>query len=299
MKHFFTVLALALVITGFGCRKPVATTTSWPETPERISENIAGDLTITTHEIKRESILNDSASCIINLQFPDLAEAGLTDNLRAEVENIMWPFLADALGQKTEIKVEDDLELLAQATLDECRTQIEREYNDLAGADDQLFINLKRTIEVVYAVKLNQDGLLSLGLEKYAYLGGAHPDQNAVYVNVDVNNEQVMTLDEVIKPDGLKEFLQLEKAELLANSRDLLYPESAAEFDAFIENDDKATAEEQQVALGGTDNFYLTPEAIVTYYNAYEIAPYAAGPIMVEIPYSEISDLLVLDALKP
>ena len=40
------------------------------------------------------------------------------------------------------------------------------------------------------------------------------------------------------------------------------------------------------------DNYGFTNDGVVFFYNSYEIAPYAAGPSEVFIPYSEISDWL-------
>ncbi|HLH18807.1 MAG TPA: RsiV family protein [Bryobacteraceae bacterium] len=40
------------------------------------------------------------------------------------------------------------------------------------------------------------------------------------------------------------------------------------------------------------ENFALTDESLIFYYNTYEIASHADGPTEVEIPLSEIRDLL-------
>ena len=39
-------------------------------------------------------------------------------------------------------------------------------------------------------------------------------------------------------------------------------------------------------------NFLLSPDGIKFYYNAYEIAPYAAGPTEITIPYESLKDIL-------
>lgn len=40
------------------------------------------------------------------------------------------------------------------------------------------------------------------------------------------------------------------------------------------------------------DNFYFLNDSIYFYYNAYEIAPYAAGPIEISVPVADIRSLL-------
>ncbi len=52
------------------------------------------------------------------------------------------------------------------------------------------------------------------------------------------------------------------------------------------------STQDQLAAYGLINNFYLTPTAIVTYYNTYEIAPFAAGLITIELPFCEIQNLL-------
>ena len=40
------------------------------------------------------------------------------------------------------------------------------------------------------------------------------------------------------------------------------------------------------------DNFYFDKENLYFLYNQYEIAPYAAGPVLIKIPFKEIKPLL-------
>jgi hypothetical protein len=40
-------------------------------------------------------------------------------------------------------------------------------------------------------------------------------------------------------------------------------------------------------------NYYLTPTALAIYFQQYEIAPYAAGIIVFEIPYNVCNELKI------
>ena len=83
-----------------------------------------------------------------------------------------------------------------------------------------------------------------------------------------------------------------------------------SEFEAFAETKFKEAfdiPESDTINASGfwfeNDNFYL-PETIgfdennlIIVYNSYEIAPYAAGPIVLEIPLTEVASFLDLNLL--
>lgn len=294
VKHpkYLTVIATCLLFVGAGCfRKPVQPTVL-PEQPDRGSENMAGDFSVTPVEIKKEFSLNDYGACKITLSYPQLQAEDWSVATKAQFDQQLASFIAQALDSTAAIQNPAELEQLADKYLSDCQTEITREYNELTTADDQLYTNLKRNIELVYSVELNTAPRLTIGLAEYSYTGGAHPNQQQLFFNLDHDLDKLLTLGDVIAPDKLLAFEQYEKAQLLADNRSNLYPENAAAYDTLIETVSTPTPENQLATYGSQTNFYLTPTSLITYYNAYDIAPYAAGPITVELPLENLREFL-------
>lgn len=290
--QFFLIVSL-LVVTGAGCRSASPQLTVMPELPERVPENMAGDFTIEAVEINKHFALQEHVACDIALAYPNLANTSLPTEVRAAAEQQIAQFLTSSLNSVEDNATLADIESWADDYLETCQQEITDEYQAFHDNGDDLFMNLERSVEVIYDVKLNQDGRLSFGLNEYAYTGGAHPNQFMRYFTLDAGANKILTLGDIINPTQLKPFLQYAAAQLLADNRDLLYPEATEGYDALINDSAEMSAEEQLETYGDQDNFFLTPTGLVLYYNTYDIAPYAAGPLFVELPYADLTDFLV------
>lgn len=132
------------------------------------------------------------------------------------------------------------------------------------------------TDEADYTITYNTDQYLSIVVDGYSYLGGAHgmPYREVIILNAetgeDVQGEQLF---------AVKEEVFLEKKQKAFESDIKKNPEmywgDALEIV-------KSTEDSYQ------KGYYLTDEGVVFYYAPYELAPYAAGFVEVTIPYSEI-----------
>ncbi len=291
MRFYSMLMLSSLLLLGAGCFKssPISVL---PETPDRQSEILVGDLEIEAVTIERNFVLNDSAECRVNLSYPNLLAGSLPAEVGAEADRAMAGFIAKALGSAADVESTSELDALIDDYLKVCEHGITAEYDALTEADEVLFTNLKHRLDIVYSITLNEHNLLSLGLDEYSYTGGAHANQNQLYLNLDLNGNRLLKLQDLIKPDSLKTFVQLEKFKLLEAQADNLYPDRIAEYEALMIDTRLLSAEQQIESYGDIDNFYLSATAIVTYYNPYDLAPYAVGPIFVEIPYTVILDYL-------
>jgi len=140
------------------------------------------------------------------------------------------------------------------------------------------------TSEIGYDVKQNTKGILSIGLSNYLNQGGAHPNTTELFITFDVKTAKQLTLRDVIPAGKWADFEVKEKQWIIDHEADQLFEESLNEFKAYVLSPtDGSTDRYIDDAL-----FYLTPDAVGTYYNPYSIAPYVAGPISVEIPRAEL-----------
>ena len=292
MRLRSVLLISGLLLIGAGCFKATPQP-QLSDTPARQSDNLSGDLEISAIEIDKSFILNEVADCRVHISYPNLNSLDLPDTVTEQANQMIAAFVARTLGADDNNNDLQDIERLADNYLDQCGQEITTEYTTLSPTDDELYINLKRSVDIVYDVRLNQSSVLSLGLNAYSYLGGAHPNHSFIYLNLDLSGNQLLSLGQLIKSEHLQDFVQYEKQLLLTNQRDNLYPERIQEFEAIISDQTNLSPEDQTSTYAKWDSFFLTPTSLITYYNTYDIAPYIAGPITVEIPYTDIADYLL------
>jgi hypothetical protein len=131
------------------------------------------------------------------------------------------------------------------------------------------------------SVELVTDTLISLTVAEDYFTGGAHGGSGMYFININPTTGAEFTLDNLLKT-GYQEQLTKVGDEVFRHVREI--PDTASFNDNYFEfPDDKFQLNQ---------NYGFRKEGIVFYYNNYEIAPYAAGPTEVLIPYEKIRDLL-------
>lgn len=124
-----------------------------------------------------------------------------------------------------------------------------------------------------------RDSLQGYQLELICYEGGAHGSHTISYMNFVSSTGQLLTLDDVFAPGYQEPLTHI----LLTALEEKL---GVKTLDELHENGFLTWTE-----MYPSKNFLLAPEGIRFYYNAYEIAPYAAGPTELTIPYEAVKDL--------
>lgn len=131
------------------------------------------------------------------------------------------------------------------------------------------------------SVLLNNVATFSVQLRIDQFTGGAHPNSYRVYLNLRPQTGELLDLNAVMKEGAMPQLAGL--AEKHFREVRKLAPDADLKQAGFEFKDDR-------FAL--TENFGMTPDALVLYYNNYDIAAYYFGPTEVKIPYSEIRDLV-------
>jgi hypothetical protein len=128
-------------------------------------------------------------------------------------------------------------------------------------------------------VLLSTPTVFSVRCWSQEYVGGAHPNTNMRYINLDPATGEELELADVLRGDFLPRLNEI--AEIyFRRVRELSPTESLSE------------AGFQMEPFGVTDNFALGPKGLIFTWNAYEIAAHAMGATTIEIPYSKIRALL-------
>ena len=135
-------------------------------------------------------------------------------------------------------------------------------------------------LSVSYTVALAQDDLVSIKFDVSNYeAGAAHPNPYSHVLNYDLKNGKQLKLSDLFKP-GAK-FLQTIAsyciADLKKQQKDL--PVDQIEEGAAAKSDNYT-------------NWTITRRGLGITFDAYQVAPYAAGPQFVLVPYATLKDLI-------
>lgn len=137
--------------------------------------------------------------------------------------------------------------------------------------------------QVIFSPTRIDHGVLSLFGMQNSYYGGNHGIQSCTAVNYDLMTGDILTFGSIMHAEASKEdFIRIinEKLEGLTDEYSL--------FDNYQEG--------VQYRLGGDENlyedFFFTTTGLNFFFSPYEIAPYSAGYITIEIPYNELPGLI-------
>lgn len=139
--------------------------------------------------------------------------------------------------------------------------------NEIAEMSKEYFDEAKKhnipmmpyTAVTSYKVACNKGNLLSLYINYYQYTGGAHGLTTRKGYNINLKDGTFLTLEDLFKKGTpYKEIIDEEISKQIDENKEMFFP---SEF--------KGISPEQQ--------FYIDGENVVIFFQAYEIAPYAAG----------------------
>src|SRR5690606_22978406 len=127
------------------------------------------------------------------------------------------------------------------------------------------------------AMKLfsKSDDFLTVQYTSDGYTGGAHGYYNELYKVFDSKTNKTLQLADVIKDQDATIWGRILMAHFLKND---------------LERNQAQMLLVKQIPLN--TNFYFDAENLYFLYNQYEIAAYAAGPVLIQIPFTEIKPLL-------
>lgn len=116
------------------------------------------------------------------------------------------------------------------------------------------------------------------------YSGGAHPNYAQIAYNMDLKRQIQLSLADVLQAGKEQDVLKRVLGELERRLSDLenfgLFTDYRSTVESYFE--------EQEL----TPYWYFTSSGMTIYFNCYDIAPYAAGIIKVELPYDSLHDIL-------
>ena len=126
-------------------------------------------------------------------------------------------------------------------------------------------------------VNVLEDTLLSIIIDEDYFTGGAHGGMGTYFININPSTGEKVTLADVLRP-GYEEDLRSVGESVFREQRQLA-DTASYQFNNY---------EFPNGAFALNDNYGFSNDGIIFFFNNYEIAPYAAGPTEVFIPYDRI-----------
>jgi hypothetical protein len=156
-------------------------------------------------------------------------------------------------------------------------------------ADETSTESLGSDITVSYNVALAKDDLISIEFTVSSYsAGAAHPNSYTEVVNFDLKNGRSIKLADLVLP-GAKYVEALSTYSI----QDLKKQAKSQGDDAVQDNDwiEKGAAPE----LSNYGSWAITKKGLRITFDPYQVAPYAAGPQQVVVPYSALKGIIKPD----
>lgn len=153
-----------------------------------------------------------------------------------------------------------------------------------AGAEPRPEGSMGSDINVAYTIALAQDDLASIEFDVGSYYqGAAHPNSFTEVINFDLKNGKQLKLGDLFKPGS--KYLQAISAYCIADLKKQAKakgPDSMLD-DSSIQNGAGPTAKNYQ-------SWTITKKGLGINFDSYQVAPYAAGPQFVMVPFSAIKE---------
>lgn len=261
MKNLFT-FSIAFSLVAFSCSKSKITENS----SVSLQDSTKTEEKFTVDSIKVEDSLKIDDSLTVSFRskvliFPQIKNKALLDSIYSR-EDIT-----------AKVYSKQDLEI-----------ELEKKKNKLFNETKKSLTDWKPTFNQLWDsnsnMKLfsNTNNLLTVQYSGDGYTGGAHGYYYEFYKTFDLKNNKTLHLSDIISDKDPTIW-----------SRILM--------DNFLKNDlEKGQAQMllvDQIPL--TENFYLDNKNLYFLYNQYEIAAYAAGPVLIKVPYATINPLLTAE----
>ncbi len=129
-------------------------------------------------------------------------------------------------------------------------------------------------------VYLLSDSLVSIGITTEIFSGGAHGYKTLTFLNFDPTSGKILSQKNIFEEDFIS-FVE----EKFRQEQGIPEDENINSTGFWFKNE----------TFNLPENIGITNEKIVLVYNSYEIAPYAAGDIVMEIPLEEVRPFIRIE----
>lgn len=134
----------------------------------------------------------------------------------------------------------------------------------------------------------HDEAVVSLISLSSLYSGGSHPNAVQTAYNMDISYNRLLRLEDVIEEKSASELAYLVRTGV--DSKFAMIDGGNGLFENYAD-----TIATSMIYGNMTPYWYFNDVGLVIFYNQYELGPYAAGIIKVELPYKELEGILLED----
>jgi hypothetical protein len=224
-------------------------------------------------------VSEDSLCATVKFEYPEFDNADFNDVIKKEIINV---YHDDSDSSKNR---PNNFEELAKPFVEDYDVKLKegKDYVNQANAiNEGGFLATPWNMEAYTTVQRQTAQYIMLHTNTNWFMGGAHPISMEYYYIYDRHDFKRVKLEDLFKPNFDKKLLTIAEAKFRSQER--------------LKPADKLTDENGYFFEKGrfilNDNFTLTQTGIKFLYNVYEIKSYAAGITELEIPYSDLKEIL-------
>lgn len=192
---------------------------------------------------------------------------------------------------------EEYADLIPEAAVDSFKNIYLRNYRQEVGELYQMEKNntaaeeipawYSQTYSMVSLVEEGHGGTINASANIFVDTGGAHPNQWSRWINFDFEDGKQLTKENVFLTDSYKDIERILLDKLILQQAELNPEEEVKSLE-----DLQKLGFLQLTNMYIPDNFLLSKKNLLFLFNRYDIAPYSAGEIVLEVPYEEIGPYL-------
>lgn len=280
MRYTAAVIVTAAACLAGGCGKKAVSTERISGAENGNSQEISIQETETETEAGKETDASKKDSVALPLEITTEYDNDWQDNHSLlstktsqvhilDEEHASLQSALDALNQKN---LDTQKSFMADNRAD-ARQMYQDEPEMMAdnGWESELTLTAVRADETV----------LCLMQTDYSWLGGAHPNTYITGITYDTQTGQELSLKDIAKDyDGIYDYVLKKLAE--ENDPNMFFEGYEDTVKAMFYGGDGSYSPVQ---------WFLTNDGVTIWFNQYDIAPYAAGPVTVEIPFAKQGEL--------
>lgn len=150
-------------------------------------------------------------------------------------------------------------------------------------SDEEIPAWYNQTYSLVTFIEEGHGGIINVSANVFVDTGGAHPHQWSQWLNFDFESGNLLTKDDIFLASAKADIERMLLDHLMLMQAEIYPDESLKTLE-----DLQQKGFLQMTNMYIPDNFLLHKEGVSFLFNRYDIAPYSAGEIVIEIPYEEI-----------
>lgn len=214
--------------------------------------------------------------CSVDVSYPQLS--GRNDSvifkINTFIANLPVKGVLDLTNEFEKGNTPKNLEEAATAFF----AAFEKQYRKSPGTTD-----IGCFYEAFGKIELNTEHVISLSFNESFYLGGIHPNDYKSYYNFDTNTGRLLRLTDIVKDTVA--FLKTAELKFWGNEI-----KNAKKNNMEFSRGDYFFSENKFIL---PQNIGITKEGLRLLYNPYEVAAYARGMIILDIPWQELKGIVV------